>query len=138
MGFKFIENILDKIADYLPDDEPATEQERIYEEAKQRIYEMHQKEESLFYADAAWIRGGKGKVYGETANGHFAAGDVVKMLDVQANLLMEGEILAIERVSDGSETLNEDAKKLYLIFDSMKIQGKEDFFARTYYVIKKH
>ncbi len=138
MGFKFIENILNKIADYLPDDEPATEQERIYEEGKKRIYEMHQMEGNLFYADAAWIEYGKGKVYGEIAGGQFAAGDMVQMLDVQANPLMEGEILAVEKASDGSENLNIEAKKVYLFFDGAKMKEKEDFFVQTYYLIKKH
>ena len=39
---KFIENLIDRIAAYLPDDEPATEAERLYEEGKERIYELHQ------------------------------------------------------------------------------------------------
>ena len=138
MGFKFIENILNKIVDYLPDDEPATEQERIYEEGKKRIYEMHQMERNLFYADAAWIEHGKGKVYGEIAGGQFAAGDKVQMLDVQANPLMEGEILAVEKASDGSENLNIEAKKVYIFFDGAKMKENEDFFVQTYYLIKKH
>jgi len=138
MGFKFIQNILDKIAECLPDDEPATEQERLYEESKQRIYEMHQKEKDLFYADAAWTEKAKAKVYGEIAGGSFSAGETVIMLDSQAEPLMEGEILAVERVTDAPNDLDEETKKVYLFFDSMKMQGKEDFFARTYYLIKKH
>ena len=138
MGFKFIENILNKIVDYLPDDEPATEQERVYEEGKKRIYEMHQMERNLFYADAAWIEYGKGKVYGEIVGGQFAVGDMVQMLDVQANPLVEGEILAVEKASDGSENLNIEAKKVYMFFDGAKMKEKEDFFVQTYYLIKKH
>ena len=138
MKLKFIENLLDKITEYLPDEEPATEQERLYEEGKKRIYEMHQQEKNLFYADEAWIRQGKARVYGEIANGSFKAGDQAVLLDVQGKPLLEGEILGIEKVSDGQEETNQDAKRYYLFFDSLQMKAEEDFFVQTYYVIKKH
>lgn len=134
----FIRNLLDKIVEYLPDEEPADEQERIYEEGKKRIYEMHEKEKDLFYADAAWFDRGKAKVYGEIAGGRFVPGDVVSMLDVHANPLMEGMILSVEKASDGTEELDAEAKKVYLFFDSQKMKEQEDFFVQTYYLIKKH
>ena len=133
----FIRNFLDKIAEYLPDDEPMTEQEKVYEESKQRIYEMHQKEKDIFYAEQAWIEGSKAKIYGEVAGGYFRKGDTVTCLDVEGKVLLDGEILAVEMLSEERQEDEWEEKRVYLIFEREKISEKEDFFVQTYYVIKK-
>lgn len=131
----FIRNILDRIVEYLPDEEPATEQERLYEEGKKQVYEMHQREKELFYAEESFLDGGKGKIYGEIVRGRFCPGDQVVMLDIHADPLLDGEILAVEKVSEEQE---EGSKMVYLIFDGRKLQNNEEFFVKTYYLIKKH
>ena len=138
MRFKFIENLLDRIAEYLPDDEPATEQERIYEEGKKRVYEMHQKETDIFYAEQAWFDGTKAKVYGEIAGGTFRANEQVLLMDVHGEILLEGEIFAVEKIFEEQEDTEQAEKMCYLTFDSGKMKEKEDFFVQTYYVVKKH
>lgn len=138
MGISWIENILSKIAEYLPDEEPQTEQERVYEEGKKRVYEMHQKEQDIFYADEAWLEDGRGKVYGEIAAGTFCPFEQAVFLDVHGEPLLEAQIAAVEKLSEEQEDTETSEKKIYLIFDEQAIREKEEFFARTYYVIKKH
>lgn len=133
----FIRDFLDRIVECLPDDEPMTEEEQLYEESKQRIYEMHQKEKDIFYAENAWLEGGKAKIYGEVAGGYFRKGDTVTFLDVEGNSLLDGEILAVEMLAEERQEDEWEEKRVYLIFDGEKISEKEDFFVRTYYVIKK-
>lgn len=138
MRIKFIENLLDRIAEYLPDDEPATEQERIYEEGKKRVYEMHQKETDIFYVEEAWLDKEKAKVFGEIALGNFSAFDQVLLLNAHGETLLEGEILSVEKVFEQQEETEESEKRCYLIFDGGKLKEQEDFFVQTYYVVKKH
>ena len=134
----FFQRLIDKIAEYLPDDEPATEQERIYEEGKKRIYEMHEREKNLFYVEDAWMEGGKAKIYGEVANGSFRKGDPVSFLDVQGQTLMDGEIVSVDIYQEERQEDEGEEKRVYLTFDREKICDKEEFFVKTYYVIKKH
>ena len=138
MGLGWIGRLLERIAEYLPDDEPATEEERLYEEGKQRIYELHEKEKDLFYAEQAWIDREAAKIYGESVKGSFRKGDKVCLLDVQGNVLFEEEILAIQEELEKQNDNYEEINKLFLHFEAGKMAEKEDFFARSYYIVKKH
>ena len=138
MGIKFIKNWLEKIAEYLPDDEPATEAERLYEEGKERIYELHQSENTLFYVEEAWLEGTQGKIYGEVVKGIFRPGDRIRMLDVHGCPLLEAELFSFKEDPEEEKDVYREYKKGYLLFEREKLTDKEDFFVQSYYAAKKH
>ena len=138
--WKWFEDIIDKISEYLPDEDALTEEEKAYEEGKARVFALHQSGAALFYVEEAWQdRDGRGKIYGETAKGEFSAGEQVRLLDKYAEFLMEAAIRSMER-DEEDQNQDEDsvAAKIYMNFSEEEIKGKEDIFARAFFVVKKY
>lgn len=82
MTFRMIKEFLfNKIKKNFPSPEPETEEERLYEKGKQRVYAIHEQEKDLFYVENVWQQEEKLHLYGVCAKGEFEPGSLVEALD---------------------------------------------------------
>ena len=118
-----------------------TEEEKVYEEAKKRIYELHLVEPDLFYADEAGFYGpdreGKVWIFGEIAKGSFQEGDRITLLDNSGLPMMDSqieEVLSEDPVSKGMLKENEKCTLVAVKTECPKI---EELVPKTYLVVKQ-
>lgn len=82
MVFKtIVELFVHKINQIFPSLDPGTEEERLYEEGKKRVYALHEQAAALFYVENVWQQEEKLHLYGVCAKGELEPGSFVKALD---------------------------------------------------------
>lgn len=135
------DGLLNRINDMLPSEEPETEADRLYEEGKKKLYELHQVEHDIFYVDNIWMEDERIHMYGEFARGDFLPGDEVEFLDNYARSLFVG------RIDDVAEERPQSVKvkrgffkttpKIYLILICEDWEAAEELAVYTNFLIKK-
>ena len=133
--------IKNKIADFLPSEEPETEAERLYEEGKERVYQIHAVESDLFYVDSIWLEEGRLHIYGEFAKGDFLAGQEVDFLDNYGERLFSGKVEEVQEERPQSVKVKrgflKTTPKIYLVLSYEEEGFKEDSFVYSNFLIKK-
>lgn len=81
-----------KLRQNLPSLEPETEEERLYEEGKKRIYTLHQEVPHLFYVENVWLEEENLHVYGVFAKGEFPEDSILQGLDNYGEPLFQGQL----------------------------------------------
>ena len=141
MANKIVDFIRNRLEDFLPPEEPQTESERLFEEGKKRVYEMHQNESNLFYVDNIWIEGEKIQIYGEFARGDFPVGQGVDFLDNYGEWLFAGKIEDILEEKPQSVKVKrgfmKTTPKIHLIISCENISRIEDSFGFTNFLIEE-
>lgn len=133
--------IKNKIADFLPSEEPETEAERLFEEGKERVYQLHATESDLFYVDNIWLEEGRLHIYGEFAKGDFLPGQEVDFLDNYGERLFSGKVEEVQEERPQSVKVQrgflKTTPKIYLILSYGEGDFKEDSFVYSNFLIKK-
>lgn len=117
-----------------PCSEEEKKQQEEYEQGKQRLYELHQQAEDLFYVEEAGFEGES--VSGECIKGSFLTGDTVLLLDETARPLMQAEITMVRTEESTARSLTKSEAKV-ILFLSWKEEKGEKSIRKAQFLIKK-
>lgn len=135
------DELLNRINDMLPSEEPETEAERLYEEGKKKVYALHNEETDIFYVDNVWVEDEKIHIYGEFARGDFSVGQDVEFLDNYAGHLLFGRVAEILDERPQSVKVKrgffKTEPKIYLILTCEDLALAEETMVYTNFLIKR-
>lgn len=135
------DELLNRINDMLPSEEPETEAERLYEEGKKKVYALHNEETDIFYVDNVWVEDEKIHIYGEFARGDFSVGQDVEFLDNYAGHLLFGRVAEILDERPQSVKVKrgffKTEPKIYLILTCKDLALAEETMVYTNFLIKR-
>lgn len=113
--------------------------EEAYEEARQRLYELHLQAKNLFYVDSAVTEKNmhSGEMTGEVAKGSFAVGDCVKLLDGSGIFLMEARIIEKKEEESALKGIMRGDVKSILTLSWEETSGTEELFLQVQFLQRK-
>lgn len=107
-----------------------------YEEARQRLYELHLQAKNLFYVDS--VEAAKsvhsGELTGEVAKGSFAVGDCVSLLDRSGIFLMEAQVLEKKEEESALKGIMRGDVKTILTLSWEETSGTEKLFVQAQFL----